>query len=268
MPVTTSFISFPEGVVQVRPLRLALLANTEAWFALEKPPGLTATRDALRSDAKGTTLLDALRREAALGKGQFSARGISEVHAVSFPDPEVAGIFLCAKSEAAKMSMKNAMGACEFTFFHRFLTFSRENRGEFLCELPLAHPAKSARMLVSNTTGKRTATRFRIFKCLRGYALWEAESAYNRRHQIRLHAAESGIPVLGDRFYAGSNPLYLSQLKPKYRAKGPEKPLYEHPALYMTKMRLPDPASGEQVEIEAPTPPKAQALIARIERYG
>ncbi len=262
------FISFPEGILHERPLRLPLLFDSEACFALVKPAGIPATRDALGSTGGGVTLLDALRRDAELGKGQLKRLGIGPVHAVTFPDPEVAGIFLCAKSEDAKATLKNAMGGSGFGFGYRFLASGRVEEDERRCDLPLTHPAGSKRMLVSHTNGKRTITHFRRERVLGAYTLWEAESAYNRRHQVLLHAMESGLPVVGDRLYARSSPLYLSQLKRNYRAKGREEALYDHPCAVMTRLRFPDPESGRSIEVCAPEPSRFRAMLAQIERYG
>ncbi len=250
-----------------RPLRIGLLANTAGFFALEKPAGVVATRDA--SGGARDTLLDVLRQELEKGKKQLKDKRIAEAHAVSFPSPEISGIFLCAKTEEAKRLLKSTMGAYGFAFTHRFLTYGRRPSDEFVCELPLVHPAKSSRMRVSHATGKKASTRFRKIRELAGgFALWEAESRYNRRHQVRLHAAESGLPALGDQLYAGSGPVYLSSLKRAYRAKGREQPLYGFPCVHLAKLEFTDPESGEPVTIEAPLPGRFAALIARIERYG
>lgn len=261
-----TFVSFPEGRLGESPQRFSLLANTENWFALEKPAGLAAVRDALAGG--GVSLLEALRADAESGKNQLREAGIGEVHAVAYPDPEISGVLLCAKSEETRTRMRNALGANEYVFTYRFLTAARDDPPQEVCDLPLAHPQKSTRMIVSHTTGKKTETRFRRVRQLGRYVLWEAESAYNRRHQILLHAVESGLPVLGDRMYARSGALYLSALKPRYRSKGEEHPLYAYPCLHLAGLRFPDPDSGEARDVEAALPRKLRALFAQVERYG
>ena len=262
--MSRTFISFPEGRLGESPCRLSLLARGAEWFALEKPPGVAAVRDAF---SRGRVhLMEVLREDIDSGKNQLREAGITEALPVTYPDPGVAGVLLCAKSEAARAALKNAMGANGFVFKHRFLTPSGAEGEEMVCDLPLAHPEKSARMVVSHTNGKKTETRFRRIGEVGGYALWEAWSHYNRHHQVAVHAFECGIPVLGETLYARSEPVYLSSLKRGYRAKGREQPLYAHPCLYQTELRLSDPDTGEAVIVESPLPRRLKALMDQVER--
>jgi 23S rRNA-/tRNA-specific pseudouridylate synthase len=261
-----SFISFPEGRLGEAPRRLSVLASGPDWFALEKPPGVPAVRDGFARG--GTSLVDAILEAIDAGKNQLRELEIKEVFPVAYPDSEIAGILLCARTEAARQALKNAMGASQFGFTHRFLTAAAEDRDEILCQLPLAHPEKSARMLVSHAVGKKTETRFRKIRRMGEFTLWEAFSAYSRRHQVKLHAFEIGLPVLGDRLYARSEPVYLSSLKRGYRSKGPEQPLYRYPGLFQTQLRFPDPESGQEVVVEASPPRRLTALMNQVERQA
>ena len=72
--------------------------------------------------------------------------------------------------------------------------------------------------------GERAETRFRVLRTAPGRTLVEAEPVTGRTHQIRVHAAEHGFPILGDRLYGGTEAgrvfLHATQLTLKHPATG------------------------------------------------
>jgi 23S rRNA-/tRNA-specific pseudouridylate synthase len=120
-------------------------------------------------------------------------------------------------------------------------------------------------MLVSHTTGKITHTNFSMVNSVGAYALCSAQTHFPRRHQVLLHALESGLPVLGDRIYARSNPIMLSRLKRDYhfRRDRDERPLYDAPAYYLKELKI-----SENLTISMPTPPRWQGLVKQLQKYS
>ncbi|MEX2381011.1 MAG: pseudouridine synthase [Opitutales bacterium] len=248
--MSTLFISFPPGLLGSEALRIPLLANEAAYFALAKPPGIAAVRDSLH--VTRVALLDAIRREISAEKPQFLQQGITAAEAVHWAEPEVSGIFLCAKTHEAKTQLKNAMGALQFTFVYHFFAESRPGLpDEFTCDLPVARHRREARMLISHKTGKKAFTRFRRIEAFGTYGLWESESPYDRPHQVRLHAAESGLSIPGDTLYAPVPNASPSSLPG---------PLYDHIYLHHRRTFFPF-GPGEQKELEMPYPKALQALL-------
>ncbi len=265
MSMSNEFVSFPEGELGERSHRLTVLARGGDWYALEKPAGVAAVRDA-RGGKR--SLVESLASGIESGRAQFRRAGIEAAHAVAYPDPDVSGVFLAAGTQSARTLMRNAMGAAAYTFIYRLVTPGETDAGEFVCDLPLVRPDKARRMQVSHAAGKKTVTRFRAIGRSGRYFLWETESHYNRQDQVRLHAFESGLPVVGDGLYAGSGPVFLSSWKRNYRPKGKERPLYSHPCLHLARIRFPDPATGDPAEVACPLPSRLNAFLAQAERYS
>lgn len=99
-------------------------------------------------------------------------------------------------------------------------------------------------------SGKPATTRFRTL-CVRDrYALLETEPITGRTHQIRIHLASAGFPILGDRVYG---------ILPSSEEGGKARPL-----LHAFRLEIPHPASGENMVFEAPLPrDMAQTMLKR-----
>jgi hypothetical protein len=98
-----------------------------------------------------------------------------------------------------------------------------------------------------------------------GCHLWEARTHFPRRHQILLHALESGLPVLGDERYAKDRLPLLSRLKRDYQPKQDleERPLYDGPACFLREIRM-----GDERVVSSPEPPRWSGLIKQLDKHG
>ena len=115
------------------------------------------------------------------------------------------------------------------------------------------HPTQRKRFTSRVAAGKTAVTHWRVVERLGEAALLECRLETGRTHQIRVHMAESGHPVLGDRTY-GRSPRALRELA---EALGRQ-------ALHARLLRFRHPATGETVDCAAPMPADLQALLARL----
>ena len=93
--------------------------------------------------------------------------------------------------------------------------------------------------------GKPALTRWEVAERFRGYALLRAWPETGRTHQIRVHLAHAGFPIVGDTLY------------------GLVGPWIERHALHARKLALRHPRTGEAAEFDAPLPADLAALAAR-----
>jgi 23S rRNA pseudouridine955/2504/2580 synthase len=125
-------------------------------------------------------------------------------------------------------------------------------------------------MIVSHTTGKKTSTTFRLEQRYRGYAVWTATTTFDRLHQIRLHAAECGVPIVGEARYAKTAPIFLSEIKRDYRPAGGgtrvEQPLYGELCLHLSQICFAD-TDGSRTTVEAPLPKAFAVLLKRLAEH-
>ncbi len=251
MSQETPFISFPPGFIADEPVRVPILLNEPEFCAFDKPAGIAAFQDS-RIGGGPRALLPAIRDRAAKGAAQFVECGLQTPYPVNLLDREVSGVLLCAKTAEAKAFLKNAMGSDGFTFRYRFLAEGEEGESELECDLPLAVHRSEYRALVTHSAGKKTATRFRRLENFGAVSLWESESVFDRFHQVRLHAAESGLRMLGETIYLGKKQFGGGV------SGGKSGDLALH--LGRLEIRLPD----REVAVEAPEPTKIRDRISRL----
>lgn len=254
------FLSFPPETLGREPLRLPIVARGADWLVLNKPAGVPCVPDPWIPRA--TDLVREVRKQIAAGKPQLGRLGVGAFHAVVGPDLVASGAVLCAKSDDEASRLANALGSAQVELTYRFVTMGRLSKDAVTCSLPLAPHATEPRMLVSHSSGKKTETRFKLEKKFRGYAVWTATTTFDRLHQIRLHAAESGLPIVGESRYAKTAPIFLSEIKRRYRPSGTktEMPLYGELCLHLARISFPD-VDGRQVVAEAPMPKPFAVLI-------
>jgi RluA family pseudouridine synthase len=125
------------------------------------------------------------------------------------------------------------------------------------------------RTIVDMARGKPSRSAFRRLKDFGRISLVEARPFSGRTHQIRVHAAASGHPVLCDPLYGSGEPLLLSSLKRSWRGDAfEERPLIARLALHAASLSIPDPRGGEAISVEAPLRRDMAALLKQLEKIG
>jgi 23S rRNA pseudouridine1911/1915/1917 synthase len=126
---------------------------------------------------------------------------------------------------------------------------------------PIARdPRSRVRMAVAPAgKGKRAVTRFRVLEPLSAAALVECRLETGRTHQIRVHLAAMGHPLLGDATYGGAR---------RRPAPDPETDALVHGlggvALHATGLALVHPVTGEPLEFSSPLPDRIGGLLAHL----
>lgn len=118
-------------------------------------------------------------------------------------DADTSGVMLFAKSEGAMQVMSDLFESRRMEKTYLAVVEGRPRQPEWTCELPIGpDPAQYGRMRVDRTeTGKDAMTHFRARLDNARFTLIEASPLTGRTHQIRLHLAESGSPIMCDELY-------------------------------------------------------------------
>jgi 23S rRNA pseudouridine1911/1915/1917 synthase len=141
------------------------------------------------------------------------------------------------------------------------------------------HPTERAKKSIrpGHPSSREAVTHYEVVERFFGYALVRARPKTGRTHQIRLHLAHAGYPVLCDRLYAGRNPKKISELELIPREKLRQdtsasvpvesEPLLARQALHAHRLSLVHPTSGERMEFEAPLAADMDRTLAALRRW-
>lgn len=117
-------------------------------------------------------------------------------------------------------------------------------------------------------TGKPAETRFRLEATYPTVTLVAAKPITGRSHQIRVHAAFMGHPLVGDTLYGGTD-LKLSDFKKGYKGdRYDEAPLNHGFLLHATSLTFHHPATGAEMTAEAPLPDHFAAVLKVLAKWS
>jgi RluA family pseudouridine synthase len=137
-------------------------------------------------------------------------------------------------------------------------------------DLPLRADAdRRHRTRVDPTGGKDARTHVTVVERFDSYALVQAVPETGRTHQIRVHLAEAGHPIVSDPLYGDGEPLFLSSFKRRYKpGRHEERPLVGRTALHASELSFTHPATGEMTSYSAPLPRDMNAAVRQLARFG
>jgi 23S rRNA-/tRNA-specific pseudouridylate synthase len=119
------------------------------------------------------------------------------------------------------------------------------------------------------SSGKSCQTTYKVLERFRHYCFVEVHPLSGRLHQIRVHMASLGCPVVGDRFYGSGDMILLSHIKKKYKpSRDGEKPLMGRLALHAFRMTVQHPTGGHPVAMEAPLHKDFELSLKNLRRYA
>jgi 23S rRNA pseudouridine1911/1915/1917 synthase len=239
--------------VRPEPIAVPILHEDTDLVVVDKPAGLVVHP---APGHPGGTLVNALLHHCGDLAGIGGVRRPGIVHRL---DRGTSGVMVVAKNDAAHLAL--AAQFHDHTVERVYLAFVRGVPGAEAGRVERAigrHPRDRKRMSVAARHGRpaRTAWRVRTRWPRAGAALLEVRPETGRTHQIRVHLASVGLPLLGD-------PVYGRGGRQKARALAPA---LTRPALHAAVLGFDHPVSGARLHFEAPLPEDLVALREELAR--
>ncbi len=235
------------------PLDLRILAEEDAFIAIDKPPRLVT--HAMPGSSRDSVVARLLAAGVPLAGGADAARpGV--VHRL---DRDTSGVLILSKTPAAHARLADA-------FARRLVRKEYRAIVEGVPAFESDRVTKSIRRLrgrmrmAAGTGGREAETVFEVVERFRGFALVCAKPRTGRTHQIRVHLASAGLPVLCDPVYGRRRVLRGSDLAGS--GLPPERILLDRQALHAARLEIPHPETGLPLVLESPIPADIQALLS------
>ncbi|MEQ1861124.1 MAG: RluA family pseudouridine synthase [Chthoniobacteraceae bacterium] len=220
---------------KVLPFRIRVVFEDASLIIIEKPAGLLSMSSASERERTAYFQLTDYVRQ---GDPQRRER-VWIVHRL---DRETSGLMIFAKSEDAKRALQTGWDQVEKRYEAIVEGGPKEDEGVFESDLDETN-------VLFTRSGPRTEntrhaiTRFRVLKRARRFSRVQLNLVTGRRHQIRVHLADAGCPIIGDEKYGATTDLA------------------KRLGLHSCAMVFKHPVTGQEMTFESPLPGVLSSLV-------
>jgi 23S rRNA pseudouridine1911/1915/1917 synthase len=250
---------------------LTILHEDDSIVVVDKPAGMIV------HPAKGHwegTLASALAHHFGRlsGRGGPTRPGI--VHRL---DRDTSGAIVVAKSDQAHDALAAQFKSRNVEKEYLAIVVGVPDRDRDVVDEPIGkHPTQREKKAIrrNDASGRSAVTAYEVVERFAGYAFVRAMPKTGRTHQIRLHLAHIGCPVLCDRLYGGRAKISELELIPRDRighdtppGDPATRPLLDRQALHAHRLAFSNPTSGERMQFTSPLPADMEQTLAALRRW-
>ena len=231
---------------------LNVVFEDEHLLVIDKPAGLVVHPAAGNLDG---TLVNALLHHC--GGSLSGIGGVARPGIVHRIDKDTSGLLVVAKTDVAHEGLAKQFSAHSIDRRYLAVVKGVPKQVQGTIDAPLARSAVNRKKIaiVEGSRGKRAVTHWRRIQLLRDSALIECRLETGRTHQVRVHMASIGHPLIGDPVYGGSGKSHgkiLKELK------------FERQALHAAELGFIHPVTKHRLSFSSPMPPDMQELFKAL----
>lgn len=178
-------------------------------------------------------------------------------------DRDTSGVIVVAKTDSAHLALAAQFEQRTVEKEYFALVAGVPDRDRDAIDLPIGtHPYQREKMAIrrGHSTSREARTFYEVAERFDRFAALRVFPKTGRTHQIRVHLAHVGCPVLCDRLYGGRSRITAGEI----RGVSDDTGLLERQALHARRIRLRHPETGEQLECEAPLPGDIQRVLDEL----
>ena len=231
---------------------LAIVHEDEHLIVVDKPAGLVVHPAAGNFDG---TLVNALLHHC---KGSLSGIGGVErpgiVHRI---DKDTSGLLVAAKTDPAHVGLAAQFARHSIDRRYKAIVAGIPQPAGGTIDAPLARSSTNRKKIaiVGDGRGRRAVTHFRTIRPLKRAALVECRLETGRTHQVRVHMASIGHPLLGDPVYARVRPEHRELLN---------RLNFKRQALHAARLGFVHPVTSAALCFESEIPPDMDELFSEL----
>jgi len=167
-------------------------------------------------------------------------------------DRDTSGLIIAAKNDGAHLALAEQLQDHSLYREYEAVIIGGLKDDQGVIDLPIArHPTDRKRMAVNHYNGRRAVTHWTVLHRYPGYTHIQCRLETGRTHQIRVHLAAQGHPVLGDPVYNGVRKGF---------------PELVGQCLHARRLSFLHPRTGERLMLESPLPDYFTATLTRCQR--
>jgi len=161
-------------------------------------------------------------------------------------DKNTSGLIVVAKNDAAQQNISAQIKARSVTKRYLVLVVGHLSPDRGIIEAPIGRDPGNRKRMAVVSGGREARTQYRVIKYMDNYTLLEVSPETGRTHQIRVHFAAIGYPVVGDEVY------------------GTRSPFLERQFVHAHQLGFRLPSTGEQVELSSELPSDLEEALKHI----
>ena len=231
---------------------LRVMFEDEHLLVVDKPAGLVVHPAAGNRDG---TLVNALLHHC--GGSLSGIGGVARPGIVHRIDKDTSGLLVVAKTDVAHEGLARQFAAHSIERRYLAIVAGVPKAAEGTIDAPLARSAANRKTIaiVEGGRGKRAVTHWRRVAPLRDSALVECRLETGRTHQVRVHMASVGHPLLGDPVYGRAGKTHRKLLNDLQ---------FHRQALHAAELGFIHPASKHRLSFASAMPPDMQELMGAL----
>lgn len=254
VPVPRDDTPIPEDIP------LDIIYEDEVLIVINKPVGLVVHAGAGHEDG---TLVNALLHHC--GDTLSGIGGVKRPGIVHRLDKDTSGLMLAAKTDRAHQALSAQLSDRSLHRLYKALVWGSPVPRKGVVEAPIGrHPSNRQKMGVVHRNGREARTQYLLTQEWGPVALVECRLETGRTHQVRVHMAHLGHPLLGDPLYGLARNGQLARLKKAGLGDAEAQRIVEFPrqALHAAEIAFIHPLSGEEMGFECPIPEDMMEIIS------
>lgn len=165
-------------------------------------------------------------------------------------DKDTSGLIIIAKNDKAHINLSEQIKNREIEKTYIALVRGVIKENEATINMPIGRSTKDRKKMTVTKNGKNAVTHFKVMKRYDTYTLLEIKIETGRTHQIRVHMAEIGYPIIGDAVYSNG--------KNEFQVEGQ--------MLHAAKLTFKHPITNKELNLEAPLPKYFEDILNKLDK--
>jgi 23S rRNA pseudouridine1911/1915/1917 synthase len=221
-------------------------------IAVTKPSGMAVIPE--RGSSKKESLAEALQK-----------RG-GEIFVVHRIDKPTSGLVIFAKDAETHRALNIQFEQREVKKIYKAIVQGKPLQKSMVIDEPIAENQAKLGSYLVHQRGKAAWSQYTIVEQFRHCALVDVEIKTGRTHQIRVHMAYVGHPLLVDELYGNASSFHIGKFIKGYMANEEERPTIARLTLHASSIQFTHPQTLQQVTLESPLPKDMEVLLKLLRK--